>query len=134
MDIEKLKKENISHEDHMNDVLKNDEYQKMYLNTAIQEFISDFVEDCNNEGVFPISNLSRALENKFTIIKFIEFNGINGKYIQKVMDYSYNQTVDELDMEDFVPEFMNVRKTLNLVSNENVSQKTYKYSLTISYK
>ena len=41
MDIEKLKKENISHEEHMNTVLQDEEYQKMYLNSAIQEFISD---------------------------------------------------------------------------------------------
>ena len=41
MDIEKIKLENITHEEHMNSVLQDEEYQKMYLNSAIQEFIAD---------------------------------------------------------------------------------------------
>lgn len=41
MDIEKIKSENITHEEHMNEVLRDEEYQKMYLNSAIQEFITD---------------------------------------------------------------------------------------------
>lgn len=41
MDIEKIKSENITHEEHMNEVLQDEEYQKMYLNSAIQEFITD---------------------------------------------------------------------------------------------
>lgn len=38
---EKIKSENITHEEHMNEVLQDEEYQKMYLNSAIQEFITD---------------------------------------------------------------------------------------------
>ena len=41
MDIEKIKSENITHEEHMNNVLQDIEYQKMYLDAAIQEFITD---------------------------------------------------------------------------------------------
>ena len=41
MDIEKLKSENITHDEHMNNVLQDEEYQKMYLNSAIQEFLID---------------------------------------------------------------------------------------------
>ena len=41
MDIKKLKSENITHEEHLNNVLQDEEYQKMYLNSAIQEFIID---------------------------------------------------------------------------------------------
>ena len=41
MDIEKIKAENITHEEHMNNVLQDIEYQKMYLDTAIQEFITE---------------------------------------------------------------------------------------------
>ena len=41
MDIEKIKSENITHEEHMNNVLQDIEYQKMYLDAAIQEFITE---------------------------------------------------------------------------------------------
>ena len=41
MDILKLKSENITHEQHLNKVLQDEEYQKMYLNSAIQEFVID---------------------------------------------------------------------------------------------
>ena len=41
MDIEKIKSENITHEEHMKNVLQDEEYQKMYLNAAIEEFITD---------------------------------------------------------------------------------------------
>ena len=41
MDIEKIKSENITHEQHMNNVLQDIEYQKMYLDAAIQEFITE---------------------------------------------------------------------------------------------
>ena len=41
MDIEKIKSENITHEEHMNKVLQDKEYQKMYLDSAIQKFITD---------------------------------------------------------------------------------------------
>ena len=41
MNINKLKQENISHDKHMQKALQDEEYQKMYLNASIQEFIND---------------------------------------------------------------------------------------------
>lgn len=103
------------------------------VNIAIKEFISNFIEDCNKEGVFPRSTLGRKLEENFPIIKFIEFNDINGNdAIQKVADKSFNN--DDYDKNDFVPEFMNMRKSLNLVTTEETIEKTYKYEVTINYK
>ncbi len=41
MDLERIKAENITHDEHMNKVLQDEEYQKIYLNSAIQEFLTD---------------------------------------------------------------------------------------------
>jgi probable addiction module antidote protein len=41
MDIEKIKSENISHEEHLQKMLQDEEYRKMYLNAVIQDFIID---------------------------------------------------------------------------------------------
>ena len=78
MDIEKLKKENISHEDHMNDVLKNEEYQKMYLNTAIQEFISD-----GNYDLF-FQSLEQVVRARMSISVLSQKTGITRKALYEM--------------------------------------------------
>lgn len=78
MDIEKLKKENISHEDHMNDVLKNEEYQKMYLNTAIQEFISD-----GNYDLF-FQSLEQVVRARMSISELSQKTGITRKALYEM--------------------------------------------------
>lgn len=78
MDIEKLKKENVSHEDHMNDVLKNEEYQKMYLNTAIQEFISD-----GNYDLF-FQSLEQVVRARMSISELSQKTGITRKALYEM--------------------------------------------------
>lgn len=78
MDIEKLKKENISHEDHMDDVLKNEEYQKMYLNTAIQEFISD-----GNYDLF-FQSLEQVVRARMSISELSQKTGITRKALYEM--------------------------------------------------
>lgn len=106
------------------------EYDKI----EIEEFIADFIESCNDNGAFPISNLCRKLEDKFPIIQFIEFNSMNGDKVQKILN---SLTVNEIianPVKDYVPEYMNLRKNLSIFEADGSSEKTYKYDLTINYK
>ncbi len=78
MDIEKLKKENISHEEHMNTVLQDEEYQKMYLNSAIQEFISD-----GNYDLF-FQSLEQVVRARMSISELSQKTGITRKALYEM--------------------------------------------------
>ena len=78
MDIEKLKKENISHEEHMNAVLQDEEYQKMYLNSAIQEFISD-----GNYDLF-FQSLEQVVRTRMSISELSQKTGITRKALYEM--------------------------------------------------
>lgn len=78
MDIEKLKKENISHEEHINEVLQDEEYQKMYLNNAIQEFISD-----GNYDLFFLS-LEQVVRARMSISELSKKTGITRKALYEM--------------------------------------------------
>lgn len=102
---------------------------KLYLNyyidsdtdNAIKQYISDYIESCNDGRLFPISNLITALETNFDIIKYIEFFRIGDDTTQKVKSNftSILDITNEQELEDFVPEYMNILKKLDL------SQKQY---------
>lgn len=70
MDIEKIKSENITHEEHMNNVLQDIEYQKMYLDAAIQEFIT--------EGDYDLffQSLEQVVKARMSISEFSQKTGI----------------------------------------------------------
>ena len=70
MNIEKLKSENITHEKHMNNVLQDVEYQKMYLDTAIQEFITD-----GDYDLF-FQSLEQVIKARMSISEFSQKTGI----------------------------------------------------------
>ena len=70
MDIDKIKSENITHEEHMNNVLKDEEYQKMYLNAAIQEFIND-----GDYDLF-FQSLEHVVKARMSISEFSQKTGI----------------------------------------------------------
>ena len=70
MDIEKIKSENITHEEHLNNVLKDEEYQKMYLNAAIQEFITD-----GDYDLF-FQSLEHVVKARMSISEFSQKTGI----------------------------------------------------------
>lgn len=70
MDIEKIKSENITHEEHMNEVLQDEEYQKMYLNSAIQEFITD-----GDYDLF-FQSLERVVKVRMSITELSQRTGI----------------------------------------------------------
>ena len=65
MDIEKIKSENITHEEHM-----NIEYQKMYLDAAIQEFITD-----GDYDLF-FQSLEQVVKARMSISEFSQKTGI----------------------------------------------------------
>lgn len=73
MDIEKLKTENITHEEHMNKVLQDEEYQKMYLNAAIQEFITD-----GDYDLF-FQSLEQVIRARMSLNEFSKRTGITRK-------------------------------------------------------
>lgn len=100
-----------------------------YLDRSIKKYISDFIEACNEKGVIPISNLIRLLEQNFDIIKYIVFNGISGKYSEKVDNHyqkllNVNAKYNDLSKQEiieYVPEYINIKKNLkeNKVEVEN---------------
>ncbi len=78
MDIEKLKSENITHEDHMAEVLKDEEYQKMYLNSAIQEFITD-----GDYDLF-FQSLEQVIKARMSINEFSKRTNITRKALYEM--------------------------------------------------
>lgn len=123
------------------------------LDISIKDFISDFLEACNEDGIVPISNLTRLLEQNFASIRFIEFNGLTGRYAdvvsnkyQKVIrkDNDFN-TMTKQQIIEYVPEYINVKKQLNdnIITVEDVSSpsgtkeislgKQYNNAINITY-
>ena len=78
MDIKKLKKEGISHEEHMKEVLKDEEYQKMYLNSAIQEFITD-----GDYDLF-FQSLEQVVRARMSISELSQKTGITRKALYEM--------------------------------------------------
>lgn len=73
MDINKIKSEFMSFEQHINEQLKDPEYEKMYLDATIKEFI----EDGNYEHFFKA--LERVIKSRTTISDFSQKTGITRK-------------------------------------------------------
>ncbi|QXN70134.1 hypothetical protein INTERNEXUS_93 [Bacillus phage vB_BspM_Internexus] len=101
---------------------------------AIKSYISDFVESCNDEEIFPISNLIRRLEENFDIIRYIEFNSINDKVVQKI-ESSHSSFLDMTKQEiiDYVPEYLNLRKQLSSNNTDLGVEQYYTHTITINY-
>ena len=113
-----------------NSVVSND------LDSAVKKFISDFVESCNEEMLFPISNLWRRLEEEFDFIRYIEINSINGLPVQKIESkFTSFLEMTKNEIIDYVPEYLNIRKESITTTNEakDVIEQHYKYALTINY-
>lgn len=101
-------------------------YRDVQINDAsdadIKKFIAGFVEACNDEGLLPISNLMRLLEQKFNIIRYIEYNGVTGRSADSAITNTRYQKVmrDNIDLRRmtkeeviaYVPEYINVKKQL----------------------
>jgi hypothetical protein len=101
---------------------------------AIKQYISDFIESSNEEGIFPISNLIRRLEENFSIIRYIEFESINDLPVQKVESkYTSMMDMTQQEMIDYVPEYLNLRKELIADRNNIGSEQYYNYAITINY-
>jgi hypothetical protein len=113
---------------HSNSVVTGDD------DLAIKRYISDFIESCNAEGIFPMSNLIRRLEENFDIIRFIEFESINGLPIQKIQSkYTSFLDMDKQEVIDYVPEYLNLRKELIANTEEIGTEQYYNYAITINY-
>lgn len=114
---------------------------KIYVNNvitnktdqAIKKFISDFIESCNEESIFPMSNLLRRMEENFDIIRYIEFESINDLPVQKI-ESKFTSYIDmsKQDIIDYVPEYLNLRKEL-IANADNVNEQYYNYAITINY-
>ncbi len=70
MNINKMKSEFKSHSEHMQESLRDEEYQKMYLNASIQEFISD-----GDYDLF-FASLEKVIKARGTVSEFAEKTGI----------------------------------------------------------
>lgn len=124
----------------------------------IKKFISDYVENCNEENILPISNLITQLEQSFPIIKFIRYNGIfsdiienndtskNNDYQLVDNDFDFNNMTKE-EIIAYVPEYLNLKKdVINTQKKEKVdgitesdimtlfNYESYDYVISIKYK
>lgn len=123
------------------------------IDAAIKQFISDFVEASNSDNVIPVSNLMRLLEQYFEVIRYIEFNGLAGKYSESITNKYQkikNRATTFLDMSkeeirEFVPEYVNIRKdltpnTVTIVGQDGkpetveLQHKKYDYVINITYQ
>ncbi len=90
------------------------------LDTSIKQFISDFLESCNEDGIVPISNLVRLLESSYPAIRYINFNGLSGKLAdmlsnkhQRILRKDINlNNMSKQEIIEYVPEYINVKKNL----------------------
>ena len=90
------------------------------LDTSIKQFISDFLESCNEDGIVPISNLVRLLESSYPSIRYINFNGLSGKLAdmlsnkhQRILRKDINlNNMSKQEIIEYVPEYINVKKNL----------------------
>lgn len=71
--LEWLRANTISHEEHMMKQLQDPEYEKMYLDAAIQEFIEE-----GNYNIF-FKSLERVVKSRTTISDFSKKTGITRK-------------------------------------------------------
>src|SRR5699024_9505471 len=78
------------------------------------------IEANNESGIIPISNLISLLEANFDVIRYIEFNGITGKYADNVSNKYQKIIAKDIDLKymdkeeviEYVPEYINVKKQL----------------------
>ena len=105
---------------------------KIYLNyyidedtdLAIKKYISDYLESCNDNKLFPISNLITRLETNFDIIKYIEFFKIGDDTTQKIKSNftSLLDITNEEELENYVPEYINIQKKLDLSGKKYIKE------------
>lgn len=115
-------------------------YMSVEIDAAIKQFISDFLETCNDTRLVPISNLIRMLENEFEIIKYIEFFSIGDFDTQKIRT-TFTSLLDmtKQEVEDYVPEYLNIEKKLDLKKAEEnednnlIIDYPYNFNIKITY-
>ncbi|MCD7780029.1 MAG: helix-turn-helix domain-containing protein [Candidatus Gastranaerophilales bacterium] len=78
MITDKIKKEFKTHDEHMQEVLQDMEYQKMYLNVSIQDFI--------NEGNYELffASLEKVVKARYSISEFSRKTGITRKALYEI--------------------------------------------------
>ena len=115
-------------------------YMNSDIDIAIKQFISDFLETCNESRLVPISNLIRMLENEFEIIKYIEFFSVGDFDTQKIRS-TFTSLLDmtKQEVEDYVPEYLNIEKKLDLKKapeneeNNLIIEYPYNFNIKITY-
>ena len=116
------------------------------LDASIKQYISDFIESCNDGDIIPISNLLRLLESNFSFIKYIEYNGLSGDYSTDLVNKYQkieNKFTSFLDMTkdeiiSYVPEYINIKKdasrnTTYVDGTEIELGISYDYIINITY-
>ncbi|MCD7880035.1 MAG: helix-turn-helix domain-containing protein [Candidatus Gastranaerophilales bacterium] len=78
MDTDKIKNEFKTHDEHMQEALQDMEYQKMYLNVSIQ----DFINDGNYELFF--ASLEKVIKARYSISEFSRKTGITRKALYEM--------------------------------------------------
>ena len=114
------------------------------LDDQIKQYISDFIEACNKDGLVPISNLLRSLEENFAEINYIIWNGISSSYnaavtntYQKIFNSGMDvNSLSKQEVIEYVPEYLNVKKQLvdNLVEVKNNDGSTTTLNLGKKYR
>ena len=89
----------------------------IYTKQNIIEFIKDYIEDLNDLGSLHINNLLSEVREKYrstiNYFDYLGFNDYDGTYL-----HLYQQNIEDLDDKFIPPEFINVRNTINIETEE----------------
>lgn len=109
------------------------------LDFKIKNFILDFIEKVNKTSnkVFALSNLSKALEDEFPDIHYIEFEKINGHDLNGLMnqtiiaDYPAVETMTKEQLINYIPEYINIDIGKEAYTD---GQNNFNVAINITYK
>lgn len=89
----------------------------IYTKQSIIDYIKDYIEDLNDLGSLHINNLLSDVREKYksalNYFDFLGFNDFDGKKL-----HLYQQNLEDLDDKFIPPEFINIRNTVNVETEE----------------
>lgn len=89
----------------------------IYTKQNIIEYVKDYIEDLNDLGSIHINNLLSDVREKYrsaiNYFDFLGFNDYGGTYL-----HLYHQNLEQLDDKFIPPEFINIRNTINIETQE----------------
>ena len=106
--------------------------------TKVKNFITNYIEQINLTSTSSIymSNIIRALEEKFDFIIFVQFNGINDmgsqyQVIENQMPNIYN--MERTVLQEYVPEFININKDTVTAARSSNGNSGFKPNINIEF-